>query len=86
MNSDDLDLYTSTLAIADLTGDGRVDLLASPSHVFTQKEDGTLADPIPLPAGARDLLAVQDVDGDDWIDLVARGPSVNGAHGDGQGC
>ena len=74
----DRDVYSPTLAIVDLTGDGRLDLLASP-HAFAQNEDGTLADPSPLPGGASDLLAILDVEGDDWVDLVARGPIVDGA-------
>ncbi len=67
----------SSLVVADVTGDGRMDAVVanwyrSRIHVLRQDEAGNMAqdEPLPTARGVSDLAA-GDVDGDDRTDLVA---------------
>jgi serine protease len=66
----------SSIAIADVTGDGLLDVLGTvntPSgvvNVFRQTTDGTLADPVTTSAGTPHSVAIGDINGDSRDDLV----------------
>src|SRR3954469_13651659 len=75
----------ASVAVGDVTGDGRDDVLmtttafsASPLAgrllLFTQRADGTLAAPVALPAAARFCcgdVTVGDLDRDGRVDIAA---------------
>lgn len=77
------ELPRGTLAIADLTADGRPDLVEG-GFVYEQLRDGTLADAVPLAVMPLGRMAFVDVDGDHHVDIVSYGSALAGgvrAHG-----
>ncbi len=67
----------SGVAVGDLNGDGRADVVAgvwantSTVALFAQRADGTVAQPLAVPGGgAATALAVADLNGDGRLDLV----------------
>jgi FG-GAP-like repeat len=67
--------FPSAVAIADLDGDGRNDIVMSTQanaylFIFFQNADGTLAPPVRLDAGNGISVALGDVNGDGRIDIV----------------
>ncbi len=85
---------TGGLAVADMNGDGRADLLLlgkGYTAILHQGEKGTLLEPVKLPHGEKGIhrLAVRDLDGDGRADLVllasASPRSVRARFGRGDG-
>lgn len=74
--------YPEAVAIGDIDGDGRNDVVLSTSfsggdpahdnklHIFFQNPDGTLAPPVLLDAGDGKSVAIADINGDGRADLV----------------
>jgi FG-GAP-like repeat len=71
---DDGQLFTDSLAVGDLNGDGRNDLLLLGEncvYYLAQKADHTLAEPVKIPyTGAVKAIQVLDIDGDGRSDLL----------------
>src|SRR5207302_5600445 len=64
---------TRAVAIGDVTGDGRADLLvaANPLQLLRQKPDGTLAPPVAIGSlGPAYSVSAVDVDGDGKLDAA----------------
>lgn len=80
-----IDLRANRILTVDVTGDGRLDLLA-PQALFVGRGDGTFDPPRPSPdTPARDLL-LADLNGDGHLDLLsADGDALYVAEGDGTG-
>ncbi len=79
------------LAIADVNADGKPDLAITLGNSASQtavivalgKGDGTFASPVSYPSGGSDSIAIADVNGDGFPDIVASGISI--LFGDGTG-
>ena len=80
-----LDLRANRILTVDVTGDGRLDLLA-PEALFVGRGDGTFESPRPSPSTpARDLV-LADLNGDGHLDLLSTNDdAVYVAEGDGTG-
>jgi hypothetical protein len=74
----------TSIAIADLNGDGKPDLAVSESHdvaIMSNNGDGSLAAPVRFATGLYPTIAVGDVNGDGKADIVV----ANRAYPDGHG-
>lgn len=71
------------LVVADLTGDGRLDLIAAPK-IFEQNSNGTLAHPAALPVSPTTTV-IADVDEDGRADMIisGSGSATDAGAGDG---
>jgi|GEM_PF-6391841 len=59
-----------SIDVADLNGDGLLDLIATDNHIYFHQSDTTLAEPIGL-AGMRTIIRVEDMTGDGHPDIFA---------------
>ena len=74
----------SPLAMADLNGDGVLDLV-SPGRVVFGKGNGTFSDPVDFITGTVSGMALGDLDGDGKLDMVTVGNGVSVLRGKDDG-
>lgn len=80
-NASHYDCKASSLAVADLDGDGRQDVALAESgcgiEIFIQQADGTLASGNWLPSGESHRVRAADMNGDGLADLVGAGAETS---------
>jgi len=92
INPDGSGMSYDMIAVGDVTGDGRVDLIAAPVfqnqvEVFVQRTDGTLAPPAIFVYSAQDVylhdkqLVLADFNRDNVLDVAASAISDDGGQG-----